>query len=119
MKIHFVPGTKERLEQYSEEAAEAVRKVLADSMKTAADNMMKEAFTPFPPELVPTCDKCNKQVGAIEKFRDPRKRVDVFRVHCHGEVEEAELTESQLYDHHTGKARIKAGRAFIQRKALP
>lgn len=58
----------------------------------------------------PTCDVCDKDVERIESAWDPNRDARKFRVFCHGEVEEAELTpliEADATD-------VQFGRAFVR-----
>lgn len=57
----------------------------------------------------PTCDVCDKDVERIESAWDANRWTRKFRVFCHGESEEAELTavtEMEATD-------ISFGRAFV------
>lgn len=44
----------------------------------------------------PTCAICNKKVDKVEAFEDPYRMAKVFRVYCHGGVEEGVLTHETM-----------------------
>lgn len=58
----------------------------------------------------PTCDVCNKDVEHIESTWDINRDARRFRVLCHGEWEEAELTPITEMD----AVDVSFGRAFVR-----
>lgn len=59
----------------------------------------------------PICAVCNKPVDQIEWFDDPANHVRVFRVFCHGKIEEQTLTDQMLFRMVPG-TEIAVGKAF-------
>lgn len=58
----------------------------------------------------PTCDVCEKDVERIESAWDINRDARRFRVFCHGEHEDAELTALTSIEAHD----ISFGRAFVR-----
>lgn len=73
-----------------------------------------------PPKLpsLPTCAKCNRSVERLESVADPMGGRLVFRVFCHGEVEETVLTQFLLMQLRS-EDQIRSGVAFRDKAALP
>jgi hypothetical protein len=61
----------------------------------------------------PQCAVCRKPVDKVESMDDPLRRSRRFRVSCHGEAEEGELSDLQMLD----AVQIEFGLAF-ERAAL-
>lgn len=62
----------------------------------------------------PICDKCNKPVDAVEEVYVPHLFSAVIRVVCHGDFEEASLTDYTLAE----SQGVRYERAFIQPKLI-
>ena len=60
----------------------------------------------------PKCDVCDKDVERIESAWDPYRDSRRFRVLCHGEWEEAELTPLTEMD----AVDVSFGRAFVRQR---
>jgi hypothetical protein len=59
----------------------------------------------------PICDVCNKPVDYMDERNDINFDARIFRVKCHGEVEEVALTALTMLD-----CEITVGRAFVREK---
>ena len=70
------------------------------------------------PLPLPTCAKCNRSVESLVSTRDFLGNRFVFRVFCHGEMEETVLTEFLLMQM-SGQDGIQADVAFRDKAALP
>lgn len=60
----------------------------------------------------PTCDVCDKDVERIESMWDINRDARRFRVFCHGEHEDAELTPLIEMD----AVDVSFGRAFVRQR---
>ena len=58
---------------------------------------------------LPICDVCNKLVEYMDGRNDINFDARIFRVKCHGEVQEVLLTAATMLD-----SEITVGRAFVQ-----
>jgi hypothetical protein len=58
---------------------------------------------------LPICDVCNKPVEHMDGRNDINFDARIFRVKCHGEVQEVLLTAATMLD-----SEITVGRAFVR-----
>ena len=61
------------------------------------------------------CERCGRPVTAARQWRDHRTFETVFRVECHGEIEETRIGDATLQD---GPIKIVSAVAFRLRPAL-
>ena len=72
---------------------------------------MKLAKLSQPIFELPICDVCNKPVEYMDGRNDINFDARIFRVKCHGEVQEVALTALTMLD-----CEITVGRAFVRDK---
>ena len=60
---------------------------------------------------LPICDVCNKPVEYMDARNDINFDAQIFRVKCHGEVQEVALTAELI-----SGCEITVGRAFVREK---
>ena len=60
---------------------------------------------------LPICDVCNKPVEYMDARNDINFDARIFRVKCHGEVQEVALTALTMID-----CTVTAGRAFVRER---
>ena len=60
---------------------------------------------------LPICDVCNKPVEYMDARNDINFDAQIFRVKCHGEVQEVALTALTMID-----CTVTAGRAFVRER---
>ena len=58
---------------------------------------------------LPICDVCNKPVEYMDGRNDINFDARIFKVKCHGEVQEVALTAATMLD-----SEITVGRAFVR-----
>jgi hypothetical protein len=64
---------------------------------------------------VPLCAVCNKPVERMESLYDINKYQKVFRVFCHGQIEEVLLSDMDIWNADS----IRMGQAFIDKLPQP
>jgi hypothetical protein len=64
---------------------------------------------------VPLCAICNKPVERMESLYDINKYQKVFRVFCHGQIEEVLLSDMDIWNTDS----IRMGQAFIDKLPQP
>jgi len=64
---------------------------------------------------VPLCAICNKPVERMESLYDINKYQKVFRVFCHGQMEEAFLNDMDIWNADS----IRMGQAFVDKLPQP
>ena len=64
---------------------------------------------------VPLCAVCNKPVERMESLYDINKYQKVFRVFCHGQIEEVLLSDMDIWNTDS----IRMGQAFIDKLPQP
>jgi len=64
---------------------------------------------------VPICAVCNKRVDRMESEYDINTYQKRFRVYCHGQTEEAFLSDMDIWDADS----IRMGQAFIDKLPQP
>lgn len=64
---------------------------------------------------VPMCAVCNKPVERVESMYDNTVMAKRFSVYCHGDVEEAMLTDEVIHDTDS----VRFGQAFIDKLPQP
>ena len=64
---------------------------------------------------VPMCAICNRPVDRVESMYDNIVMAKRFRVYCHGDVEEAMLTDEIIEDTDS----VRFGQAFIDKLPQP
>jgi len=64
---------------------------------------------------VPLCAVCNKPVERMESLYDINSYQKRFRVYCHGQMEEALLSDMVIWDADS----IRMGQAFIDKLPQP
>jgi len=64
---------------------------------------------------VPLCAVCNKPVERMESMYDINSYQKRFRVYCHGQMEEALLSDMVIWDADS----IRMGQAFIDKLPQP
>ena len=64
---------------------------------------------------VPLCAICNKPVERMESLYDINKYQKVFRVFCHGQIEEVLLSDMDIWNADS----IRMGQAFIDKLPQP
>jgi hypothetical protein len=64
---------------------------------------------------VPLCAICNKPVERMESLYDINKYQKVFRVFCHGQIEEVLLSDMDIWNADS----IRMGQAFIDKLSQP
>ena len=64
---------------------------------------------------VPLCAVCNKPVERMESLYDINKYQKVFRVFCHGQIEEVLLSDMDIWNADS----IRKGQAFIDKLPQP
>lgn len=72
---------------------------------------MKLAKLSQPIFKFPICDVCNKPVEEMDVRNDINFDVQIFKVKCHGEVQEVMVTTLTMLD-----CEITVDRAFVQKK---
>lgn len=60
---------------------------------------------------LPICDVCNKPVEYMDERHDINFDARIFRVKCHGEVQEVVLSAVTMID-----SEITVGRAFVRER---
>ena len=58
------------------------------------------------------CDVCDRLVDRVTRERSMERDVVRFTVHCHGDTDTCELTETQLME----MTDLRPGRAFVTRR---
>ena len=64
---------------------------------------------------VPMCAICNKPVERMESMYAPEWYAKKFRVYCHGDMEEAMLSNELIEDGYS----VRFGQAFIDKLTQP
>ena len=64
---------------------------------------------------MPMCAVCNKRVERMESMYDINHYQKRFRVYCHGQTEEAFLSDMDIWDADS----IRMGQAFIDKLPQP
>jgi hypothetical protein len=64
---------------------------------------------------VPMCAVCNKRVDRMESEYDSNNYQKRFRVYCHGQTEDAFLSDMDIWDADS----IRMGQAFIDKLPQP
>ena len=79
-------------------------------MKLSAQNKFDLAL-----HGVPLCAICNKPVERMESLYDINKYQKVFRVFCHGQIEEVLLSDMDIWNADS----IRMGQAFVDKLPQP
>jgi hypothetical protein len=83
---------------------------LGEEMKLSAQKKFELAL-----HDVPMCAVCNKPVERMESMYDINHYQKGFRVYCHGQTEDAFLSDMDIWDADS----IRMGQAFIDKLPQP